>query len=506
MFDFRFERFHSSSLPALRTGMSSRSRPTRRSYARLGLLASLTLARAAAVDVGGASSVRKSINFGPVLAIAHHSLDRPSAALSSFNSAESLIADGCAALDYDCSGRARALAFVAALHPDAAYQLVDGYHSKGSGTFHAHLLRTVDGLPVVNANLNVNVDVLTGEVVSYGDSTVAPGWKAAVQSWAGEAKQIVFGAEDVLEQYSTPPLVPAPRATDPRHGLLSFLALSSPTLDLSELLLTTRRAALVNLMQVTGPTTAVTIDNVPSALVPVPATLVYVQDAEGALKLSWKYEVLTADNQYEAYVSADAAGVAGDEEVLMCIDWVRDFRPSGGEVGFEALALHAGNVQKFRLSSKTTKAALPVPPRPSAPVAKGVYRVLPWGTNDPSEGGRSTLKGAGVELDWEASPAGWHTVPATFIGGKETIYTTTQGNNVIAQENWEGQQAYVNNYRPDAGAALKFDYPIHMPKEGTPLDPRTYINASVSQLFYTVNEAHDLFYRCASLSLLQRHY
>jgi hypothetical protein len=42
---------------------------------------------------------------------------------------------------------------------------------------------------------------------------------------------------------------------------------------------------------------------------------------------------------------------------------------------------------------------------------------------------------------------------------------------------------------------LKFDYPIHMPKAGVPLEPSSYINASVTELFFTNNEIHDLYYR-----------
>ena len=44
---------------------------------------------------------------------------------------------------------------------------------------------------------------------------------------------------------------------------------------------------------------------------------------------------------------------------------------------------------------------------------------------------------------------------------------------------------------------MSFQYPIHLPKAGHALDPKSYINASVTELFYTCNEIHDLFYRCS---------
>ena len=43
------------------------------------------------------------------------------------------------------------------------------------------------------------------------------------------------------------------------------------------------------------------------------------------------------------------------------------------------------------------------------------------------------LKGTFVEMSTDASPSGWHTVPAESNGGKDTFYSTTRGNNVIAQ-------------------------------------------------------------------------
>lgn len=54
------------------------------------------------------------------------------------------------------------------------------------------------------------------------------------------------------------------------------------------------------------------------------------------------------------------------------------------------------------------------------------------------------------------------------------------------------------NYRPDAGKELAFDYP-YAPKltDGPDAldEAKKYINATVTQLFYTTNLVHDLYYR-----------
>ena len=87
----------------------------------------------------------------------------------------------------------------------------------------------------------------------------------------------------------------------------------------------------------------------------------------------------------------------------------------------------------------------------------------PWGINDPSEGSRSTLSNP---WDTTASEFGWH-------GTGSTTYTVTRGNNAIAQSN------------PSGGS---FPYTT----SSTP--PSSYVDASITQLFYTSNTYHDLLH------------
>ena len=112
-------------------------------------------------------------------------------------------------------------------------------------------------------------------------------------------------------------------------------------------------------------------------------------------------------------------------------------------------------------------------------------------SNAPDVGKRKILKGTLVELDEEgerddlrfyfppsphtesrsaASPAGWHYVPSERKGGSEIFYYETRGNNVLAQDNPDGGTS-MNGFRANGGKDLKFDFPIHMTKPGTPLNP-----------------------------------
>ena len=85
--------------------------------------------------------------------------------------------------------------------------------------------------------------------------------------------------------------------------------------------------------------------------------------------------------------------------------------------------------------------------------------------------------------DTAASEFGWHSNGAT-------TYTVTRGNNAIAQTNPSGGTTYLNNYRPSGGSSNNYVFPFTT--SSTP--PTSYVDASVTQLFYTSNMYHDLLH------------
>jgi extracellular elastinolytic metalloproteinase len=119
--------------------------------------------------------------------------------------------------------------------------------------------------------------------------------------------------------------------------------------------------------------------------------------------------------------------------------------------------------------------------------------------NDP-EIGNLTI----VESPWDtvASPLGWHKIPTssnpwpthfkgTNVTGNSTDFYTTAGNNVIAHEDWEGQNNFLTNKRPvNDSMVFVYDYGA---EEG--LAPKEYYEMVVTQLFYTSNVYHDLLHR-----------
>ncbi|KAB8230273.1 Fungalysin/Thermolysin Extracellular metalloproteinase 5 [Aspergillus alliaceus] len=112
-------------------------------------------------------------------------------------------------------------------------------------------------------------------------------------------------------------------------------------------------------------------------------------------------------------------------------------------------------------------------------VSEADYQVFAWGINDPTEGDRTVISDP-----WDPTASAF-----TWISDGENNYTTTRGNNGIAQDNPTGGSSYLKNYRPDS-PELVFKYPYT--SEMSP--PKSYRDASIVQLFYTANTYHDLLY------------
>ncbi|KAH7930733.1 hypothetical protein BV22DRAFT_1028180 [Leucogyrophana mollusca] len=273
------------------------------------------------------------------------------------------------------------------------------------------------------------------------------------------------------------------------------------------------------------------ISGAPGAVSDVKAKMAYVQVPDGhggvALELVHRFEVEMQDNWYEATVSARAP-----HRIVSVVDWASD----------SPMPLWSGDVDSLPpLPVDLTMAAAPVnvapiPPKvPALPaLTPATYNVFPWGTNDPVEAAEKADKASPADVhpvsygraltpelaDTVASPAGWHALPFTHdpqssalerararVGGEFWRATnTTWGNNVFAHENWEGRNEWMYNGRPEGAFAetlnkhsILYDYE-YAPAKGASSDEsmaeaKKHVDATVTQLFYTSNMVHDLFYR-----------
>lgn len=420
--------------------------------------------------------------------------------------------------------------------PDSSFQIrKDSYTDAATGITHVYLRQYVKGIEVADGDLNVNVK--DGVVLSYGDSFFRPkGAQIFAQGDVNPHEEYCQALEqEISEQLQGVDLtarvsderrrslaqlgylrewncefVAAPDLMASHHdfavdgdqastyitrALLQFMLAATPNAALSTEILQNPGKFLPD-MHVTfehhfagdHPPTF-TIENVPNAVSPVKGRQAFVQVPSGdstTLQLVWKvciqfvtglvvlltsrkFEVEMQDNWYEAAVSAEAP-----HRIISVVDWASD----------------------------SPMPAAPVPKEPEG----ATYNVFAWGINDPSVGERSIQK---ENFDALASPIGWHALPYAndpnsrgirLAKGASKIRntSTTWGNNVFAHEDWEGQNNWAHNYRPDGGESKVFDYkynPKVTDSEDAQAEAKKYINATVTQLFYTSNLVHDLYYR-----------
>jgi extracellular elastinolytic metalloproteinase len=467
-----------------------------------------------AYDEGRVGLQRKSLGFGP---------DHPHAVFRS--SPYQIQTNGFTPVDASMDPLEVARLFVDDVlmnkqSPTSSYKIrSDSYTDRNTGVTHVYVRQVINGLEVADGDMNINIK--DGMVLSYGNSFFAgaipepftnptvnaarnPLQKSCDQLYQTlssfrrpnvvDSEQVPMGQPPASEANlplmqhiaeTTCALIPLPEGfasddmADFRPALLTFMANATPKPAVADDILNNFDSHK-NGMEVT-PTHhfasgeaafEFVVDNVPDAVNPVKAKLAYTQIPNEAgdsteLHLVWKFEVEMADNWYETAVSASAP-----HNIISVVDWASD--------------MYA-----------------PVPKPPSSTAA--TYNVYKWGINDPESGERSIEK---ESYDAHASPAGWHAIPyandpsvkggKSLNGNKFRNTTTTWGNNVFAQENWQGQNSYVDNYRPDAGASKHFNYeydPQETEKPDAMDEAQKYINTTVAQLFYTTNLVHDLYYR-----------
>jgi len=110
------------------------------------------------------------------------------------------------------------------------------------------------------------------------------------------------------------------------------------------------------------------------------------------------------------------------------------------------------------------------------------YEVLPLDVESPADGLPEEVEPEPTDPpNLIASPKGWTDQP---------VYPYTSGNNVIAKE---------GSYQPNGGILAKFifpgDDPLDLPTLDASLDLSTYRDKAITNLFFTCNAYHDIFYQ-----------
>ena len=184
------------------------------------------------------------------------------------------------------------------------------------------------------------------------------------------------------------------------------------------------------------------------------------------ISLVWQVSLYQLDGAHwwQVFVDADS------KKVVKKIDWVTscDFGP--------------GPIHDDAGHEDHSSLAFPKPSPAAAPpaVGGGQYNVFPLPVESPIHGSRSLVIDPADSL---GSPFGWHDDDG--LDGAD--YTYTRGNNVFAYTDFTNNNT-PDTY-PDGGVTLDFDFFLNLNQ-----NPAGYRDVAVTNLFFTNNRIHDIFY------------
>ncbi len=203
------------------------------------------------------------------------------------------------------------------------------------------------------------------------------------------------------------------------------------------------------------------------SLEPIKVDKVYYYK-DGALRLTYKVSIYQLDGQHWWNEHIDAT----TGNTLHTDDWVISCNFGSEEGDTHTHTVHDKASTAHGAISYEEAAAM---------VGGGSYNVYPLGIESPNHGNRAIVTDP---ANATASPYGWHDTN----GSAGAEFTITRGNNVLAQEDTNGNNG--TGVSPNGGASLDFDFPLNLSSA-----PSTFLPAATTNLFYWNNIMHDVWYQ-----------
>ena len=203
---------------------------------------------------------------------------------------------------------------------------------------------------------------------------------------------------------------------------------------------------------------------------PIQVEKVYYYE-NGNLHLTWRVSVYQNDGQHWWSDNVDAS----NGTILRSEDWV--INCSFGDA--HETHNHESNILEAPIGPITLEAYEAY--SAAAFVGGGSYNVYPLGIESPSHGSRTIVTDPAVA---NGSPFGWHDTN----GSAGAEFTITRGNNVWAQDDINGNNGTGSS--PNGGSGLDFNFPLNLNNA-----PSTFLDASITNLFYWNNIMHDVWYQ-----------
>jgi hypothetical protein len=196
----------------------------------------------------------------------------------------------------------------------------------------------------------------------------------------------------------------------------------------------------------------------------IPVRLVYQTTENNTLRLAWDLSIYLLDASHYYSVRVDAVNGA----LLDTADWVTSC--SFGEVAHS----HSNSSEEQSVLFSN------MPALSVGFMSEPEYRVFAIPAESPNHAPDAIVLSP---ADATASPFGWHDTDG--LPGAES--TLTIGNNVTSQDDINGNNG--TGFSPDGGADLHFDFPFDLT-----MQPNTYLDGSLTNLFYMNNILHDVLY------------
>ncbi|MEJ5103532.1 T9SS-dependent M36 family metallopeptidase [Chryseobacterium sp. MYb328] len=202
-------------------------------------------------------------------------------------------------------------------------------------------------------------------------------------------------------------------------------------------------------------------------------TVYFAKGGDFILGYQFNIEEKGTSNVWNTIVSTEDGSILYQENTTLSCDFhPESYERSSGELltglNIEPSAL-PNNLEVADLHKNTNFVLSP---------DNASYNVFAFPVEAPSFGSRTLLTNP---WDLTASPEGWHS-------DGTTSYTITRGNNAFAYT--DEANTNVAQFSPDGGANRVFDFPLDVTQM-----QQTYTSAAVTNLFYTTNKMHDVFYK-----------
>ena len=278
---------------------------------------------------------------------------------------------------------------------DIADYAITDFYTSSNGVTHIYLTQTVDGIPIHNAILNLNI-MADGTVPFYGNRFV-PNVKEKISSrnFSTQATQAITAVEKVLEVKNNT-LLQMKEQKSADH--LVFFPTSYAERDIE-----VKKAFALN--------------------------------ADGTVSPAWDVTVKMKDNSDWWSIRVDA----NTSEVINKLNYTVYCSHASGQYS----KTHSAECSDHHSTTTSAKS--------SSMLMDGSYRVYGLPAESPIHGPHEVVTGAEIEA---ASPFGWHDVDG--VEGAE--FTITRGNNVHAYTDKDDSGTSAGD-EPDGGDDLIFDFP-----------------------------------------------